>query len=137
MRLKTLSGKLKYKNCKKYLIDWDKKQKSGYQTQVKDFLSQFWSKDVVYSEFPVFGSKMTIDLFNATRMIGIEVQGEHHGQYIQFFSKSRAGYLSQIKRDVSKQKWCEINEIKLLEIYPEDLKNLSHDFFVKQFGVFL
>jgi hypothetical protein len=137
MRLKTLNGKLIYKNCKKYLINWDKKQKSGYQTQVKDFLRKYWEKNVVYTEFPVFGSKMTLDLFNASSFVSIEIQGEHHSSYIPFFNKNRIGYLNQIKRDISKQNWCEMNKIKLIEIFPEDLDHLSPAFFEEKFGIVL
>ena len=49
------------KNAKKYLIDWDKPSRSKFQTSVKRFLYNYWKNDIVFEEFRVVGSRLTLD----------------------------------------------------------------------------
>lgn len=136
MRYKNLKGKLQYKDCSKKLIKWDGKSRSKYQFTLKQFLKKYLLAHIVFEEFPVFGSRMTLDIFDATNKIGYEMQGEQHLGFHKFFqSGRRMNYLKQINRDDSKMKWCEINKIKYVEVYPDDLKKLSKEFFKNQFDV--
>jgi very-short-patch-repair endonuclease len=127
--------KKKIKNVSKYLIDWDAKCRSGIQKTVKNDIKKHWFADVVFEEFPVAGTRMTIDFFNATQNIAIEVDGNQHYKYNKFFhSNSRQNFLSQLKRDEKKEYFCDINNIKLIRIleseimdsenYPENLMKL-------------
>ena len=75
------------KNAKKYLINWDKPSRSKFQTRVKDFLQPFWIHDIVFEEFRVVGSRLTLDFYNANKKIAVEVQGEQHTKYVKFFHK--------------------------------------------------
>lgn len=62
-----------------------------------------------------------MDFYNATRDIAIEVQGAQHTRHIEFFhGKGKSKFLDQIKRDSKKFKFCEINDIKLVEIFEDD-----------------
>jgi len=137
MRFKTLSGKFVSKNCNKYKINWDKEEKSKIQTEVKKFLYPYLKTHIVYSEFPVFGTLMKIDIFDATSNVAYEIQGRQHGEYVKFFHKNRLNYLAGIKRDMKKIKWCEINNITLCEIFEEDLQDLSRQWFIEKFNVYL
>lgn len=121
MRLKKLNGSIESKDVTKYLIKWGKKSKSKYQREVKFFLHKFWKNHIVYEEFPVFGSKMTLDFLNLSRKIAIEVQGEQHSSYNEFFHQNITNYWSQLHRDVEKKRWCEMNGFRLVEIHPKDL----------------
>lgn len=135
MKFKTLDGKDRVvKNLKKTLIKWDGKSRSKIQKNVKDFLKPFWLGDVVFEEMKVAGTRLSLDFYNANKRIAIEVQGEQHFKFVPFFHGNRNTYLKQIKRDVKKIEFCEINNITLVEIFPED--KLSVDFF-KKMGVSL
>ena len=57
------------KNAKKYLIDWDKPSRSKFQTNVKKFLRTYWENDIVFEEFRVVGSRLTLDFYNANMPI--------------------------------------------------------------------
>src|SRR5438309_1011195 len=116
MRLKTTNGKSIYKNCEKYKIDWEKNERSHIQKAVKDFLKPFIKNHIVFAEFPVFGTKLKLDLFDATSRICYETNGRQHTEYVPFFHKNRSAFLAQIKRDMKKHKWCEENDIILVEI---------------------
>lgn len=136
MVFKTLYGTSKrVKTPRKYLIKWSAPSRSKLQYSVKQFIKTYWDSDIVFEEFPIVGSKMTFDFYNSNKNIAIEVQGGQHLKYTPFFhGKSKSTFLSQIRRDNEKQTFCELNKIKLVEIYPDD--NLSIDLF-KSFGVIL
>ena len=108
------------KNAKKYLIDWDKPSRSKFQTRVKKFLYAYWKNDIVFEEFRVAGSRLTLDFYNANKKIAIEVQGAQHTKYVKFLHKNRLKYCDQLKRDQKKLDFCVANDIKLAEVYPQD-----------------
>mgnify|MGYP003139637708 FL=1 len=118
------------KNAKKYLINWEKPSRSKFQTRVKDFLQPFWIHDIVFEEFRVVGSRLTLDFYNANKKIAVEVQGEQHTRYVKFFHKNRFKYCDQLKRDEDKLLFCKSNNIKLAEIYPQD--EITASLFVDQ-----
>lgn len=131
MKFKTLTGSTrKIIGVQKYNIDWEGSSKSKFQKSVKDFLFEFWSRQVVFEEFPIAGTRMTFDFYNANKKIAIEVQGGQHTKYVPFFHGGyKNNYLMQLKRDHQKHDFCELNDIKLVEIYEKD--KLSIDFFKK------
>ena len=136
MIFKTLVGSTKrVKKPKNYMVKWDKPSRSKMQFGVKEFVKNYWFNDVVFEEFPIVGTRMSLDLYNANKNIAIEVQGAQHLKYTPFFhGKSKTTFLSQIRRDNDKEEFCKLNDIKLVEVYPED--KLSVDLF-KSFGVIL
>ena len=136
MRLLNINGKLQYKNVTKYLIDWDKKSKSKLQFKVNEYLKKFWKNQIVYEEFPVYGTRMKVDIVNVTKRIAIEVQGPQHSSFNKFFhGNSRARYLESIKRDVKKMTWLESNDFKVVEIEGQEVDNLSKKFFKEKYKV--
>tara|TARA_Y100000310_G_scaffold38516_1_gene36098 strand:+ start:1097 stop:1513 length:417 start_codon:yes stop_codon:yes gene_type:complete len=132
MRLYNTKGKLQSKLVTRFLIDWDKKSRSKIQFKVKQFLKAYWENHIVYEEFPVYGTRMKVDILNATKKIAVEVNGRQHSSFNTFFhNNSRAKYLASIKRDVEKRKWLEKNGFTLVEIEEHEVKHLSEEFIVK------
>ena len=127
MEFKTIHGGVKrIKNVKKRIIDWSAPGKSKRQREVKKFLKKYWKNHVVFEEFPVAGTRLSIDFYNANKRIAVEVQGSQHTKYNSFFHGGhKNNYLEQLKRDEMKFKFCELNEIQLIEIYDKDVINLS------------
>jgi len=117
MVFKTLFGSTKkVKAARKYIIKWDDNSKSKVQTSVKKYLKKYWFHDIVFEEFPLVGTRMTFDFYNATKNIVIEVQGRQHTKFVPFMhANSKINYLKQLKRDEDKIKFCEINEINFFE----------------------
>ena len=136
MTFKTLSGRTKNLSLTSYLIDWDGESLSDFQASIKDFLYPYWKLDVVCEELKVAGTRMSLDFYNVTRRIAIEVQGRQHQEYVPFLSGTRAGYRDQIKRDMSKARFCEINNITLVEILPKDLP-LTKEWFKRHYDITL
>lgn len=132
----TLTGRKKSKSLHPYVIKWDGKSRSKYQFNLKQFLKRYIQTHIVYEEFPVVGSRMTLDIVDMTSRVAYEMQGEFHTQFSKFAHVSRANYLAQIKRDMSKQRWCELNNLTLVEIYPGDFP-LTKEIFANKYNVIL
>ena len=111
-----------------YVIDWNHKV-SGPQKLVKDFLKPYWKADCILEEFRIPGSKLRIDLFNISKHIVLEVSPIQHQEFNEFFHKTRAGFLQALKRDMDKRKWAEDNEFTFIELYEDDLSNLTVKWF--------
>ena len=138
MRLLNVNGKLVNKNVKRYLINWEAKSRSKLQYKFKAFFYPYWKNHIVYEEFPVYGSMLKIDLLNATKKIAVEIQGSQHESFNKFFhDNSRLKYLESIKRDVKKEKWIDTNGFKFIELYENDLKNLSPQYIEEKCGVLI
>jgi hypothetical protein len=136
MRLLNTYGRLERRNVNKYLIKWDDPSRSNLQYKVKQFLKKYWRACVVYEEFPVYGSRMKVDILNATKKIAIEVNGAQHSNYNKFFhANSRINYLKSIDRDFKKLEWLESNSYNLIEINHDEVNSLSKQFFKNKFKV--
>ena len=94
MRLLNINEKLVNKNVRKYLINWQGKSRSKLQFKFKQFFYPYWKNHIVYEEFPVYGSMLKIDILNATKKIAVEIQGNQHESFNEFFhDHSRLKYL--------------------------------------------
>ena len=135
MRLYNIRGRQVNKNVSRYLIDWEKKSRSNLQFRVKQFLKQYWENHIVYEEFPVYGSRMKVDIVNATKYIAVEVNGQQHGSFNKFFHNSRYGYFQSISRDVKKEEWLEKNGFDLITIEYNEVEDLTEQFIKEKFDI--
>ena len=136
MKLYDIRGRLVNKSVTRYKIDWDAACRSKLQYSVKQFFKTFWYGQICYEEFPVYGTRMKVDLVNMTKRIAVETQGAQHDSFNKFFhNNSRANYLRSITRDHDKRIWLENNNFKVLEIFEEDLKSLSKKYISDKFEI--
>jgi hypothetical protein len=135
MRLYSTAGRLVNKNVTKYLIDWNKKSRSKIQFKVKQFLKEYWENHIVYEEFPVYGTRMKVDILNATKKIAVEVNGNQHTSFNKFFHKNRMNYLQSLKRDHKKLEWLKINDFELIEIEEKEVPLITYKFIKDKLGV--
>lgn len=122
MQFKTLQGAVKrLTKSHKYKIDWTGPSRSKLQYRVKESLKKIWSTNIVLEEMPVVGTKLSLDFYNANKKIAIEVQGRQHNEYVPHFHKgNKINFISQLRRDHQKKEFCDINGIRLIELYEED-----------------
>lgn len=135
MKLLNTRGRLVNKNVDDRLIKWDEPSASKLQFRVKQFLKSFWRYESVYEEFPVFGTLLRIDFLNITRKIAVEVNGNQHENFSEFFHRSRSAYLQSIKRDYKKSEWLKLNGFTLIEINEKEVDKLSRTFFKEKFDI--
>lgn len=122
-------------NLKPYLINWNRKVSSP-QKKVKDFLHKYWKNDIVCEELLIKGGLLRIDLMNFTKKIIIEVSPRAlHVNYNKFMHGGRGGYLKKLQSDAKKMEWSERNGFIFIELYDENINNLSVKMFKDEFGI--
>lgn len=84
-----------------------------------NFISQYIIK---YKD----NSRGYFDFFIPNYNVAIEYNGEQHYNEENIFNKKNKGFENQKKRDIKKRNFCEINNIKLLEIPYWELKNIDN-----------
>lgn len=124
MKFKTLTGSEKrISKARTYLIDWDKESLSKIQFKTKQFLKKYWESHVIFEEFPVAGTRLKFDFYNANKKIAVEVHGAQHTKYVPFFHGRKSNFVRQIRRDQQKIDFCELNGIILVELFDGDKLN--------------
>ena len=136
MRLISVTGRAVNRNVNKYLIDWDKKSRSKIQFKTKQFLKEYWENHIVYEEFPVYGTRLKVDILNATKKIAVEGNGAEHSSFNKFFhGNSRQKFLQSIKRDCKKLDWLEVNGFEVIEIEENEVPKLSYQLIEAKCGI--
>lgn len=107
----------KLTHATQYLIKWRGDSRSAAQKRVKTALHPYWYADVVFEEFPVIGTRLSIDFYNANKRIAIEVDGEqHYAMNDHFHHGCPKKFLDQLKRDQIKEDFCLANKIRLVRL---------------------
>lgn len=135
MKFKNIFGKEVSKNINKFLIDWNKPCKSKVQFNVKKFFQHCWNTHVVVEEFPVFGTRMKCDLINFTKKIAVETHGLQHDKFVKHFHKTKTGFKNSVKRDLQKYAWLEMNGFRVIEIFENEMVNLSPEWIKQKFDI--
>lgn len=137
MKLTKLSSDRLISVSVKSNIDWDKIV-SKPQFAVKQFLESYWKHDQIVEEFYIPGSKFRIDLFNINKKIAVEISPtKYHVNYNPWLHKDRHKFLAKVKNDEAKRNWCTRNDIRLIELYDEDIKALSHQYILDKYDISL
>jgi hypothetical protein len=122
--LYTVRGRFVEKNVTRFRIKWDGPSRSQPQFKAKQLLKAIWAYDIVFEEFPVYGTLLKVDIYNSTKQIAVEIQGPQHDKYNKFFHNgSKFNFVAGITRDLKKIEWLENNNIKLVEYIPKDLED--------------
>lgn len=122
----TLTDKKYSIDSSKYKIDWNARNVSKFQFDVKSFFKTYWQKDYCCEEFPCIvkltDSKLRFDIINLTRKIVVEANHDQHFKYNKFFHGKKEDFLDkQLVSDRKKELWCEKNKYTLIEIYPSNM----------------
>jgi hypothetical protein len=92
-------------------------KRSGLHARVRDFLRTIYPVDRIMEEVGLPGSNgLRIDFYLPLRQLAVEAHGEQHYKFIAHFHGTMMGFLLAKERDDKKKKWCEINDIRLIEL---------------------
>src|ERR1017187_546589 len=129
MRVKRLNSQKEVLiNVNKYKINWDSDGASKLEVKFRNLIRPYWYRSIILYQFKIPASLLRIDFFNVNKRLAIEVNGPQHNEFNPHFHRhSRAAYRNSIMRDFSKIRWCEENNIQLLELIEEDLDNFSRE----------
>lgn len=119
LAFKTLRGRPQKIRIDRFLINWRGKSASNFQTQVKRALFPLWRDHIVCEEFPT-SEGLRIDFLNITTGIAIEANGAQHTQHVKHFHPEEKDFTEALIRDIVKRKWCEANNITLIDINYDD-----------------
>ena len=119
----------------RYRIDWSRPAPSKGAQEVKNFLRDSAFVFSWYEEYRIPRTRLRIDFLCPELQIAIEFQGEQHNNYVKHMHGSKNGYLNSINRDRKKSEILEYNEIRLIEIYKEDLP-LTKKWFREKHAIF-
>jgi hypothetical protein len=96
---------------------------SSFHLRARLLLVELFPYDKIYEEVVIPGIKnetniksLTADFYIHTPRLMIEVQGEQHYKYVPFFHNNKLQFLKAKKLDKLKEKWCLINNIRLIEL---------------------
>jgi len=109
----------------------DSTKKSQYHLKTRELLHQMFAGYSILEEVKLPGSRkphlksvLFLDFFIPNLMIGVEVHGKQHYEYVPYFHKTKAKYIQAIKRDSLKEEWCELNNINLIVLkYSDDIED--------------
>jgi len=71
---------------------------------------------LILEEFPVPDERLWIDFFMPHHKLAFEYQGRQHDEFVKLFHGDRKGFERSKARDANKRKWCEVNDIVLVEV---------------------
>ena len=128
MKVTGLNGREYNLDLKKY-IDNNRSKRSFYHVQARGLIKDIFKGYTILEEVTLPGSKdqfggksLRADMFLPASRIIVEVHGEQHYKFNNFFFKSKLDFYKAKARDSDKREWCELNEIELIELnYNEDI----------------
>jgi hypothetical protein len=118
MKVKGLDGRLHSWNLVGYVpLGDDEVKRSAPHKKARSILTEIFPRDRLLEEVPLPGSGgLTADFYIPSYKLMIEVHGEQHYQESTLFHKNYLDFVKGQKRDSRKRKWCEINDITLVEL---------------------
>ena len=127
MRIKGLDGK-EY-NWNPSAVQAKAQSRSSLHLKAKELLDNLFPYDRILEEVSLVGSKtnrrksiLRADFFIPNRNLVVEVHGEQHYKFNNFFFKDKMSFYKAKARDSEKREWCELNDIQLIEFnYNEDI----------------
>ncbi len=94
-----------------------KSNESKFHTLAREVLTQLYTLDTIFEEIELPGSKgLIVDFFLPLRKLAVEVNGQQHYEFNQFFHGTIQNFWKSKERDRNKRDWCELNEIQLIEL---------------------
>jgi hypothetical protein len=137
MKLFDVYGRLRSCAVGRYAIKWEAKSRSKPQYVIKRFLKPYWEIDCVCEEFRIPGTRLQCDIINFTKKICIEIDGDQHEAFNKHFHRTKGGWIRSLKRDNQKNKWAELNGLKMCRVYTSELEKISEKFFLETFDISL
>lgn len=124
-------------NINKYRLDWNNIKGSGPEIKFQNFIKPYWRNYVVLKEFRIPGSRLRCDFLNVSTKTAVEVSPRQHIQNDHwFYGGSKLKYKDAFIRDINKITYLQDKlGYTVLELYDEDLDNLSAKYIKEKFNI--
>ena len=114
MKVKDLSGRTHQLSLGQYLGP-ALGEKSALHEEVREFLRNKYPAADIYEEVYIPGENLRLDFYIHVLRTAIECNGIQHSEQVRFFHPTKLDFEQAKARDRRKAKWCEINNIGLVE----------------------
>lgn len=94
--------------------------RSKLQYTTGQYLRSKYPYDPILEDVSIPECGFYFDFWLPKRQLAVEIQGEQHGKFVKFFHKTQAGFREHQSRDQRKKQFCEMNNIRMLEIFTEE-----------------
>jgi very-short-patch-repair endonuclease len=98
--------------------------RSGLHLNARKLLKEKYPNDRILEELVLPGTKtenrkssLKADFFIPVRGLIVEVHGQQHTEFNNFFFKNKMEFYKAQARDRDKKSWCELNNFELLELF--------------------
>lgn len=93
--------------------------KSEPHIKTKELLVNLFPTLQILEEVPISlrrSETLYLDFYLPLKRYCIEVHGEQHYKFVPFYHNNLLGFIKAKKRDEDKKEWCNINDIKYIEL---------------------
>jgi len=101
--------------------------KSSLHLTARSLIKEIFPTLQVLEEVPIPVRKnetLFLDFYLPLNETCIEVHGEQHYKFVQFYHQTSLGFMKHKKKDRDKKYWCEKNNIRYIELpYNEGLED--------------
>jgi len=119
MNVKDLNGNLTLWSLTGHIAHGNIDHKSSYHIKAKGLIKEIFPTLQLLEEVPINIKKsetLYLDFYLPLKKLCIEVHGEQHYKFTPFYHNSILDFVKAQKRDKYKQEWCDINNIKYIDL---------------------
>jgi hypothetical protein len=119
MQVKTLDGQIQNWQLTGHYAHAKLENKSALHLQARQLLKKCFPTLQILEEVPVpikRSDSYFLDFYIPMLKTAVEVHGEQHYKFVQFYHNNQLGFLKSQKRDREKKEWCDLNSIKYIEL---------------------
>lgn len=102
-------------------------KRSALHNKAKEILKERYPNDRILEELVLPGTKTTnrkstlkADFFIPVRGLIVEVHGQQHTEFNNFFFANKMEFYKAQARDRDKKSWCELNNFTLIELFHDE-----------------
>lgn len=95
------------------------REKSKLHTQAKEVLKEVFPRTITVDEISIRvkkGLNLYIDIYVPSLCLAVEVHGQQHYKFVPHFHGYRHRFGRCQLNDELKKEWCEVNEIRYVEL---------------------
>jgi len=93
---------------------------SKLHLKVRKFLKDKFPTQIILEEVPIeiyFHKTLFLDFFLPHIYLAVEAQGKQHKQFSSYFHHNKLGFWTAKKNDELKEQWCQLNDIRLVQLW--------------------
>lgn len=122
MKVIGINGKEYIWNLSGYdVFNDDKRKRSKFHIRARNLLKELFNSYRILEEVKLPGSTelhrksvLYLDFYIPSIKLAIEVHGQQHYEFCDFFHKNKADFLKGKARDEDKIEWCKLNDINIV-----------------------